>query len=98
MKRPYVSCGGPKRRRELSPSMALVFRHYGGAMPVAAVLKVTRQAVNKWSALPAEHALKIEADTKGALRAYQLAPKIYPRWLVTWPRPARGKARGEAPA
>jgi DNA-binding transcriptional regulator YdaS (Cro superfamily) len=96
MKRTYKRGGGPIRRRTISKALALVFKHYGGAIPIAARLGVTRQAVNKWRTVPVEHVLTIERDTDGTIRAYQLAPKIYPRWLATWPRPARRELEASA--
>jgi len=69
---------------------------YGSAAAAAAAFKVSRQAIQKWRYVPAEYALAIEAYTGGRIRAHDVAPKAYPKWLHTWPRPAADTANGAA--
>jgi Putative antitoxin of bacterial toxin-antitoxin system, YdaS/YdaT len=61
---------------------------------MARLVGQSRQGVEKWARVPPDFVLAIELATGGRVRAHAMAPRIYPRWLKTWPRPHKATAGG----
>jgi len=68
----------PKARPGSTKRLAAVFKIFS-PKELAGIAGVTRQAVEKWQDIPAEHARAIEKASGGKLSKEFLAPNFYPR-------------------